>query len=406
MRVIVIGAGVAGLSAAHTVRASGHEVTVLEARDRIGGRILTVEDLGEPVELGAQVVHGSANELLDVPEFARRATPVDRGAGRAHFLHRSVLRDFSSTDVPLPPTTVAARLRMVQRRLGAMAGVMSTLQAARVANTDDDSIEILRSWYEQVTGADVADIPLAEVATDRVYQYHGDAESRLRAGLSSAVAPWATGLHVRMSTPVHEVICSAGSVRVRATAFDEAVDAVVLAVPPTVVAAGDLRLSDPDVDRGSAAAALTAADAVVVAAPLTTATDVDCFVHDTDGPLGFITSVAGSRHAVAIAKGRAAQLLRETEASQIRDRLSIALPNAQLADDPIIVHDWGTDVFSYGAFTLPSSDSGAAAAAWATPSSRLTVAGEASEGGDGSPFLDRAFRSGVRAAQQLGRVMG
>jgi polyamine oxidase len=42
MRVIVIGAGIAGLTAADAARCAGVEVLVVEARDRIGGRIRTV----------------------------------------------------------------------------------------------------------------------------------------------------------------------------------------------------------------------------------------------------------------------------------------------------------------------------------------------------------------------------
>src|SRR4051794_26539347 len=49
MEVIVIGAGVAGLAAARELRLRGHSVLVLEARDRIGGRVHTVRPEGWPL---------------------------------------------------------------------------------------------------------------------------------------------------------------------------------------------------------------------------------------------------------------------------------------------------------------------------------------------------------------------
>src|SRR5262245_43959789 len=66
--VIVIGAGVAGLAAARALVEHGLDVTVLEARERIGGRVLTVRDAGfpDPIELGAEFVHGSAPELVEL----------------------------------------------------------------------------------------------------------------------------------------------------------------------------------------------------------------------------------------------------------------------------------------------------------------------------------------------------
>ncbi len=55
--VIVVGAGMAGLAAARRLNASGRRVGIIEARDRVGGRLLSVH--GEtPIELGAEFVHG------------------------------------------------------------------------------------------------------------------------------------------------------------------------------------------------------------------------------------------------------------------------------------------------------------------------------------------------------------
>ncbi len=62
--IVVIGAGMAGLAAARTLRDAGARVTVLEAYDRPGGRIHTNRDLGAPLELGAQRLHGTKGNPL------------------------------------------------------------------------------------------------------------------------------------------------------------------------------------------------------------------------------------------------------------------------------------------------------------------------------------------------------
>jgi polyamine oxidase len=56
--VIVVGAGIAGLAAARLLSQNGRRVIVLEARDRIGGRIHTDRSLGFAAELGASWIHG------------------------------------------------------------------------------------------------------------------------------------------------------------------------------------------------------------------------------------------------------------------------------------------------------------------------------------------------------------
>ena len=63
--VIVIGAGVSGLAAATQLSQSGISVTILEGRDRVGGRIFTSRDShGMSIELGAEFIHGRPPEIL------------------------------------------------------------------------------------------------------------------------------------------------------------------------------------------------------------------------------------------------------------------------------------------------------------------------------------------------------
>ena len=61
--VVVLGAGMAGLTAARSLAEAGLRVLVIEARDRIGGRILTRRVGGETIELGAEFIHGRPPEL-------------------------------------------------------------------------------------------------------------------------------------------------------------------------------------------------------------------------------------------------------------------------------------------------------------------------------------------------------
>jgi monoamine oxidase len=62
--VVVLGGGVAGLAAARACHEAGARVQVLEGRDRLGGRVLTHrEPAAGPIELGAEFVHGKAEEM-------------------------------------------------------------------------------------------------------------------------------------------------------------------------------------------------------------------------------------------------------------------------------------------------------------------------------------------------------
>jgi len=66
--ILIVGAGAAGLSAAVQLARAGMQVSILEGRDRIGGRIFTKTDpvCNAPVELGAEFIHGCPPEIWDL----------------------------------------------------------------------------------------------------------------------------------------------------------------------------------------------------------------------------------------------------------------------------------------------------------------------------------------------------
>jgi monoamine oxidase len=73
--VLIVGAGVAGLTAGAELASKGHSILVLEARDRVGGRVWTRHEpeLSAPVELGAEFIHGEIPETFELLQEVGKA---------------------------------------------------------------------------------------------------------------------------------------------------------------------------------------------------------------------------------------------------------------------------------------------------------------------------------------------
>ncbi|MFE7761710.1 protoporphyrinogen oxidase [Streptomyces sp. NPDC057438] len=134
--VVVIGAGIAGLAAAHRLLDRGARVTVLEATDRVGGKLLPGEIAGARVDLGAESI------------LARRPEAV------------ALAREVGLADRLLPPATASASLwtRGALRPMpkGHVMGVPGTASALSGVLSDEGLARIERD----------ADLPRTEVGDD------------------------------------------------------------------------------------------------------------------------------------------------------------------------------------------------------------------------------------------------
>jgi len=119
---LVIGAGLAGLACAQRLMAAGQRVMVLEARQRIGGRIWTEHRQGCALDLGASWLHGTTNNpihrlvskdlrLQVIPTDEQSRTPLVSTANAGALSAVSVLMPGWMPSFA-PPKTAAARISL------------------------------------------------------------------------------------------------------------------------------------------------------------------------------------------------------------------------------------------------------------------------------------------------------
>ena len=94
--VIILGGGIAGLAAARQLAHHNFAVAVIEAQDRLGGRIRTLRHAHAPIELGAEFIHGESKPLLEAVRDAGLETqPV---SGKNQVVENGRFEDFDIWD--------------------------------------------------------------------------------------------------------------------------------------------------------------------------------------------------------------------------------------------------------------------------------------------------------------------
>jgi monoamine oxidase len=92
-KVIVIGAGASGIYAAHLLIKQGVEVIILEASNRIGGRMMANTSFADfPIEMGAEEIHGRRSVLFDLASFVSPENLVEHN-GKDFYWMNNLLRD-------------------------------------------------------------------------------------------------------------------------------------------------------------------------------------------------------------------------------------------------------------------------------------------------------------------------
>lgn len=230
---VIVGAGAAGIAAARRLIAAGSKVLVLEARNRVGGRAVTVNTLGMPADLGAAWLHfATENAWTGVAEDAgfevirrepgwggaagigvRRPDAAEQAAATANYLRYNELieavalagRDVAVSDI-LPQDSYRTRFDATMTwAVGTESTRVSTLDLARYAESTHNWA--VREGLGNVVQAAAADLPIR---------------------FGSEVT------HIDWSGPLMRIHSNAGSVEARN---------VVITLPTSVLATGALRFT-------------------------------------------------------------------------------------------------------------------------------------------------------------------
>ncbi|MDQ6929196.1 MAG: FAD-dependent oxidoreductase, partial [Candidatus Eremiobacteraeota bacterium] len=235
--VAIVGAGAAGLAAANALIASGCDVTVVEARDRIGGRAFTiVPPNGHEAELGAEFIHGKPDEVLALVR-ATGAAALDTVPGMFEFRNGALVespdiwelaqRIFRHVDPRAPDRSVDAFLDAVAPSLA--------------GDADKARIKMLIEGFDAARTADAGVIAIAEEWESET----NSTASRPSSGYAPLFAHLAAPVQSRIRFGcIVEAIRSQERVMVRGTqygsAFELAADQCIVTVPAGVLRAGSI----------------------------------------------------------------------------------------------------------------------------------------------------------------------
>ncbi|HEX3881580.1 MAG TPA: NAD(P)/FAD-dependent oxidoreductase [Stellaceae bacterium] len=414
---LIVGAGAAGLMAARELARGARRVTVLEARDRCGGRIwaLPAKEWGYPAEAGPEFVHGAASVTRAVMREAGLSL-LPRGGTRWSKRSGTLTPD----DSPLP------HAREFSEALLAVTDDLPVAAFLRQRFSEPRYDELRRSITRTVEGYDAADPNrMSTLALRDEWMARDDGEhGRIAQGYGALIEHLATdarahgaALHLGAEVAAIEETAAGIAARCRDGAVFEA-DAAILAVPLPLLR--EIALPPGARERAATAGDIGFGNVVKLLFRFATRWWADCGGRDL-ADLSFVMSNAAvptwwtqhpTAHAVLTgwyAGPKADRVSALSEAELVEMGLAslaeiFELPPDRIRDQLVAARaiNWGNDPFARGAYSYVTPETRAALAALKDPGDgTVFFTGEALYAGPDMGTVEAALASGQDTARTI-----
>lgn len=426
--VIVIGGGIAGLAAAVDLSRRRLRVVVIEARERLGGRIWTERPRGwpRPAELGAQFVHAGNDAFWTLIET--HGVRTKRVPARHWWCDGSRLAEIDATGRIADVTKRIDARRMrgwsfaeFLKRKGANVPAVDR----RLAIGFVEGFEAARS--DKMSASAVAGETLDDSEQYAFTEGYGRVISALMADLNRCEVA------IRLRSPCRRIDWSAGAVRVRTGADDYSAPAVIVTVPLGVLQArlparGAIAFAPRLRQHERVAADMGVGHVIRVTLrmdgrrwrrllpqELAAARRGFGFIHAPDAtvpvwwsldPEPIVTGWAGGPKAVALAGWSDAAIC----GAAIGSMAGVLRVKTALLRDVVLgvaLHNWSRDPYSRGAYSYTRVGQDSAAQELRRPvENTIFFAGEATADGEEVGTVHGALASGLRAAAEVAAKLG